>query len=253
MNRQGHTALALLAGSATSVAALSASPMSTTLEVIGFGGVICAASIMGGLAPDLDHKTSTASQKLQLSSGKRKLMRALSGIFLFIGCVWILLGYSIQVGAIWIGAGIMAGSLARLRTIILIASGALMLIGYAMYDWHWIALFTGIALFIMPFVKHRWIIHSPEFAIVLSLGLFVFGSQHPGLVMASCLGFVVGWWSHLFGDIFGSDGIRSLFVPKFKIALRLFNNGGAAERMISKLCQLVAIAIWIFYGAVLYF
>ncbi|GAA0134716.1 hypothetical protein YSY43_15560 [Paenibacillus sp. YSY-4.3] len=175
-------------------------------------------------------------------------MRALSGIFLFIGFVLILLGYSIQAGAICIGAGIIAGSLARLRTIILIASGALMLIGYAVYEWHWMALFTGIALLIMPFVKHRWIIHSPEFAIVLSVGLFVFGSQYPGMVMASCLGFIVGWWSHLFGDIFGSDGIRSLFVPKFKIALRLFDNGGAAERMISSLCQLLSIVVWVFYG-----
>lgn len=225
--------------------------MSTSLEVIGFGGVVCAASILGGLAPDLDHKTSTASQKIQLSSGKRKLMRALSGIFLFIGFVWILLGYSIQAGAAWISAGIIAGSLARLRTITLIASGALMLVGYAVFEWHWMALFTGIALLMMPFVKHRWIIHSPEFAIVLSLGLFVFGSQYPGLVMASCLGFIAGWWSHLFGDIFGSDGIRSLFVPKFKIALRLFDNGGAAERMISKLCQLLSIVVWAFYGLVL--
>ncbi|MFD3259949.1 metal-dependent hydrolase [Paenibacillus lentus] len=251
MNKQGHSALALLAGSVTSVAALTTSPMSTSLEVIGFGGVVCAASIVGGLAPDLDHKTSTASQKIQLSSRKRKLMRALSGIFLFIGFVWILLGYSIQAGAICIGAGIMAACLARLRTIILIASGALMLIGYAAYDWHWMALFTGIALLIMPFVKHRWIIHSPEFAIVLSQGLFIFGSQYSGLVMASCLGFMVGWWSHLFGDIFGNDGIRSLFVPKFKIALRLFDNGGAAERMISKLCQLFSIVVWVFYGFVL--
>ncbi|WP_110930273.1 metal-dependent hydrolase [Paenibacillus bouchesdurhonensis] len=251
MNKQGHSALAFLAGSVTSVAALTASPMSTSLEVIGFAGVVCAASIVGGLAPDLDHKTSTASQKIQLSPRKRKLMRALSGIFLFIGFVLILLGYSIQAGAIWIGAGIIAGSLARLRTIILLASGALMLIGYAVYDWHWMALFTGAALLIMPFVKHRWIIHSPEFAIVLSLGLFVLGSQYPGLVMASCLGFIVGWWSHLFGDIFGNDGIRSLFVPKFKIALRLFDNGGAAERMISKLCQLFSILIWVLYGLVL--
>ncbi len=126
-----------------------------------------------------------------------------------------------------------------------------MLMGYLVYDWHWMALFTGSALLIMPFVKHRWIIHSPEFAIVLSLGLFVFGSQYPGLVLASCLGFMAGWWSHLFGDIFGSDGIRSLFVPKFKIALRLFDNGGAAERIISKLCQLFSIVIWGFYGLVL--
>ncbi|GIP61144.1 hypothetical protein J15TS10_49580 [Paenibacillus woosongensis] len=163
----------------------------------------------------------------------------------------ILLGYSTQAGAILIGAGIMAGCLARLRMIILIASGTLMLTGYAVYDWHWIALFTGIALIIMPFVKHRWIIHTPEFAIVLSIGLFVFGDQYPGLVMASCLGFIVGWWSHLFGDIFGSEGIRSLFFPKLKIALKLFDNGGNAERMISNLCQLGGIMIWVFYLLVL--
>lgn len=178
-------------------------------------------------------------------------MRTLSGAFLFIGFMLILLGYSLQVGSIWIGAGVIAGCLARLRTIILIVSGALMLMGYAVYDWHWMALFTGIALLIMPFVKHRWIIHAPEFATVLSVGLLVLGSQYSGLVMASCLGFVAGWWSHLFGDIFGSDGIRPLLFPKFKIALHLFENGGAAERMISKLCQLGSVAIWVFYLVVL--
>lgn len=225
--------------------------MSTSLEVIGFAGVVCTASILGGFAPDLDHKTSTASQKIQLSSGKRKLMRALSGIFLCIGFALILLGYSMQAGSICIGAGIVAGCLARLRTIILIASGVLMLVGYAVYEWHWMALFTGIALLMMPFVKHRWIIHSPEFAIILSLGLYIFGSQYPGLVVTSCLGFIAGWWSHLFGDIFGSDGIRSLFAPRFKIALRLFDNGGFAERIISKLCQLCSIGIWVWYGVVL--
>lgn len=246
MNKQGHSALALLAGSATSIAILSFSPMNLSFGIV--GAVLCGAtSFLGGLAPDLDHKTSTASQKIQLKARSRRILSILSSGFIVIGLVLMMLGYSFQSVSTWIAAGVIAGCLARLRAIVLVVSGVLMLLGYVSYDWHWIALFTGIALLIMPFVKHRWIIHTPEFAIVLSLGLYIFGQQYSELVMASCLGFIAGWWSHLFGDIFGSEGISSLFFPKLKVALKLFDNGGTAERMISKLCQLGSIMIWVLY------
>ncbi|MNW54371.1 hypothetical protein D3C74_319690 [compost metagenome] len=139
---------------------------------------------------------------------------------------------------LWLGAAILFFLLARLRNLVLIGTGAILLVAYSFYAWHWITAFMGLAFLILPVVKHRGIIHTPEFAFILSMGLIGFSSLQPELVQMFIIGFVIGWWAHLLGDIFGSDGIHSLLIPKLRIALHLFQNGGIVERWISRVCWL---------------
>lgn len=152
-------------------------------------------------------------------------------------------------GPLWIGAAVLFWLLARLRSLVLIGAGALLLAGYALYDLHWIAAFAGFAFLILPLVKHRGVIHTPEFAAVLSVGMLSFSSLQAEIIQAAAIGFIIGWWAHLLGDIFGSEGIRFLVLPKLGVALHLFQNGGVAERRIASVCWSCSTLIW---GLLLY-
>jgi hypothetical protein len=257
MNKKGHLAAAVLTGSGTALLFPQLSMQTAWLPTV----ILITASAIGGLAPDIDHKTSTASQMIQFSNSKRKLFRTLSSLFLIIGMVLLFLNIMKQslgndielwlrkypIGEsypIWIGGGILTMLLAKLRTLVLTGAGALMLYGYAIYDWHWIAVFAGISLIILPLLSHRGLIHTPEFALLLSFGLLSVSQYQAEWIACISIGFIVGWWTHLFADCFGSEGIHSQIFPKIKVALRLFHNGGVAERLISRGCWIGSILIW---------
>ncbi|WP_348622619.1 metal-dependent hydrolase [Paenibacillus polymyxa] len=254
MNKKGHVALAVAAGSAV----LWAAPALTGSAVQGVVSsvLVVALAAIGGLAPDLDHKTSTASQMIQLSAKRRHMLQKLSlgllliGALLYIGrFMWgppsDMVSILFKSAPLWLGAGALSWAFARLRSIVLIGAGALLLAAYNLYDWHWIAAFGGASLMILPLVKHRGIIHTPEFAAALTIGLLSLSGQHGGTVQALALGFVTGWWAHLAGDCFGREGIHSLFLPRVGIAMKLFSNGGATERWIARICWAGSVVIWI--------
>lgn len=239
MNRQGHIGVAILAGSIVLYVMPALSIVPATLGI--------AAAAIGGLLPDLDHKTSTVSNKLQFSARTRKNLKALSALSLGMGIFWFVLQQPMP--WLWGAAGFIFALASRLRLLILSGLGLLLIAGYELYSLHWLTLLAGIALLIMPYVKHRGIIHSPEFAGVLSLGVVSFTATQPVLFQAVGLGLLAGWWSHLAGDALTVEGIRSVLIPRLKVALNLLRNGGVAERWIARSCWLCSIALWlnIFY------
>ncbi|WP_084648812.1 metal-dependent hydrolase [Paenibacillus sp. FSL R7-269] len=239
MNRQGHIGMAILAGSAV----LYVMP---ALSIVPAALVIAAAGI-GGLLPDLDHKTSTVSNKLQFSAKTRKKLKGMSVLSLGMGIMWFVLQQPVP--WLWAAAALIFALASRLRMLLLSGFGLLLLAGYELYSLHWLILLTGVALLVMPFVKHRGIIHSPEFAGALSLGVVSFTATQPVLFQALGLGLLAGWWSHLAGDAVTVEGIRSAVLPRLKVALNLLRNGGAAERWIARSCWLCSITLWliIFY------
>lgn len=235
MNRQGHVGLAILAGSAV----LYVAPLMPMVPA----AVLISAAGIGGLLPDLDHKTSTVSNKLQFSARTRKQLKGLSGLSLGMGILWFILQQPLP--WLWLAAGLVLALASRLRMLILSGLGLLFITGYELYGLHWLMLLAGGALLVMPFVKHRGIIHSPEFAAVLSLGVVSFTATQPVLFQALGLGLLAGWWSHLAGDAVTVEGIRSVLMPRLKVALNILRNGGAAERWIARSCWVGSIALWL--------
>lgn len=235
MNRQGHVGLAILAGSAV----LYVTP---ALSIVPAAVLITAAGI-GGLLPDLDHKTSTVSNKLQFSASTRKHLKGLSALLLGMGILWFVLQQPMP--WLWAAAALILALASRLRMLLLSGAGLLLITGYELYGLHWLTLLAGVALLVMPFVKHRGIIHSPEFAGVLSLGVISFTATQTVLFQALGIGLLAGWWSHLVGDAVTVEGIRSVLLPRIKVALNLLRNGGAAERWIARSCWLCSFALWL--------
>lgn len=252
MNKKGHMALGVLAGSAATLLPI---PFPEGGQGFVFKALLIAVTGVAALLPDIDHKTSTVSSLLQFSAKRRKQMRSVGGIGLLIALVlwglpWIGViapSEKLTSSAILVGlAGALSMALAHVRTLALSGAGIALLWAYHLYDLHWIALFIGGALLIIPAVQHRGIIHTPEFAAVLSLGLLTFAGTEAWWLQSIALGLVVGWWAHLAGDIFGTDGIHSLLLPKLGVALRWFANGGRAENHIALCCWMGSIAIWLF-------
>lgn len=254
MNKKGHVALAVACGSGTLLLFPHTSgQVFTSLLTV-------AAAAIGGLAPDLDHKTSTASQKIQFSARKRRSFRQLSIVLLTIGAsllLWTWFGEEQDSGwlpalqhsyPLWLGGGLLFMALSRLRSLVLIGAGALLLLAGSLYDWHWLASFAGAAFMLLPLVKHRGVIHTPEFALALSVGVLSFVEPQGGAVLAIGLGFVIGWWAHLAGDCFGREGIHSLILPKIGIAMKLFSNGGSTERWIARVSWIVSAICWIVWA-----
>lgn len=252
MNKRGHIATAALTGSAMVALSPLINVHAGYLPLAVFMGM----SVVGGLAPDIDHKTSTASQIIQLSRAKRKWLRGISIFLIIIGGIMygvhsLVAIHDTRIEAVlrsaplWIGAGMLAAVLARLRTMVLTGVGALLLVGYMLYDWHWIAAFAGLSLLVVPLVSHRGFVHTPEFAILLSVGLTSFSSEHNLIIMYLSLGFITGWWTHLLADSLGTEGIHSQVFPKLKLALRLVKNGSRKEARVSHLCWVLSIVIWV--------
>ncbi|WP_171056243.1 metal-dependent hydrolase [Paenibacillus sinopodophylli] len=246
MNKAGHVALGVAAGSVL----LSFWPSGAITSSV----VYILAVAVGSLAPDLDHKTSTASNLIQLSTKNRRFAQSLGSLLLLLAAaLWGLprLGIEVDEGwvrsaPLWAAAGAMSFLLAKLRSLVLLGVGALLLAAYAIYDWHWFTALAGGALLLLPMVKHRGIIHTPEFALALSVGAYAYAQQSElWMVQAISMGLIVGWWAHLVGDLFGREGISSLFSKRVHLAFRLFDNGGIGERMLAKLCWGVSILCWI--------
>lgn len=257
MNKKGHVALGVAIGSAALVSPYLDPYVSSAAswQAICSSVLYLAAVAAASLAPDLDHKTSTASNLLQLSSSKRKSARMFGGLLLLAGLLLLLLpkiGYALPEKAVasaplLLGTGILAFSLSRLRSLLLLAGGAGLLTAYMLYDWPWIAAFAGVALCLMPVIQHRGLIHTPEFALALSAGLWTFAQGEAWWVQAICAGAVIGWWAHLAGDVFGREGIHSFLLPKVKVALHLFDNGGFVERTIARSCWLASFMLWLLF------
>lgn len=265
MNKKGHLSLALAAGS---MAVYTSPSYSLTDWSQGWAAILLVACAgIGGLAPDLDHKTSTASKTIQFSARNRRTLRTISSSCFAAGLVltllWLLSRYdliaweswlpsgwqsyallAVQGGSFLIAGGVLFLAMTRLRTLILLGAGTALLIAAYLNHWHWIASFAGIALLVLPLVKHRGIIHTPEFALAMTLGLLSFAAQQSEPVQAAATGFILGWWTHLAGDCFGSEGIHLLLIPKLRIALHLFANGGATERLVVAICTLATTIIW---------
>lgn len=252
MNKKGHIALAVVAGTA---ALFTRNIVFEGLADVWTSMLIVGTAAIAGLAPDFDHKTGTASQKIQFSAKHRKVFRMIASFFLLTG--FLLLGIKVGInpddvrltgiissGPLLIGAGVLFLLLAHLRSLILSGVGVLFLLAYSIYDCHWMAAFAGFSFLILPLVKHRGVIHSLEFAVALTLGLLSFSSSQPEWIQALAMGFVTGWWAHLLGDCFGTEGIPSMLIKRFKIALHLFNNGGKAENWIARLCWTCSVILW---------
>lgn len=151
LNKKGHVALAVAAGS---VGLYFMPDLAVQNSILPAAAMVFASSV-GGLAPDLDHKTSTASKHIQLPAKYRHLLRTMSVILGVVGLVLILLSYVgnasstvggwTRSGSLWLGAAVLCWLLARLRSLVLIGVGTLLLSGYAIYDLHWITAFTGFA------------------------------------------------------------------------------------------------------------
>lgn len=248
MNKSGHLATAVAAGMGSLIFLPSLNASTSLLPAI---SLIVGAAIGGG-APDFDHKTSTASNMIQFSSKRRQQLKLWSiGLFIIGTFLWAWGKYMIpgvadhlfQVGPLMIGTALICSMMARMRTLVLCSLGIILLWGFYQNDWHILSAVSGIAFLIMPFVKHRGIIHSPEFALLLSYSFWLFGSSAEGILLqAALLGFIIGWWAHMVSDCFGREGISSLFLPKLKIALRLFHNGGHTEKWIARLCWTLSIS-----------
>lgn len=252
MNNKGHISLAVLAGSAAMY--FTSQRLNPGVEWFSWLTLIGAAA--GGRSPDLDHKTSTASKHIQFSTSKRRFFKRAGSVLLLLGIILLLAGYipgmdSLvpkgvhRTAPLLMAAGAAFFLLGHMRSLVLIAVGVLLLLGYSQYSLHWIAAFGGVAFLVLPLVKHRGLIHSPEFAAALSIGLISFSQHQSVMVSGIILGFLSGWWSHLIGDCFGSEGIHSWLLPKLGIALKLFTNGGAAEKMISMFCWGISIVFWL--------
>lgn len=253
MNKKGHVALSVASGTLV----VFALPTLSSTSNIAPAFLLLVGAVAGGLAPDLDHKTGTVSQLIQFSAAQRRLLKMLSIFLVLVGAT--LMGWGTWAKAptdepiewllssapLWIGTGILCGLGAKLRVLILSGVGVLLLLGYGIYEWHWVAAVAGCSFLILPIVKHRGIIHTPEFAALLTYGLYLFAAQQPELLQGLTHGFVIGWWAHLLGDCFGREGIQSFIVPKLKVALKLFSNGGSTERWISRCCWGTSAFVWV--------
>lgn len=257
MNKQGHVAAAVFTGSAMVALSPLIDVQAGFLPLSLFMGM----AVVGGLAPDIDHKSSTASQIIQLSRKKRKWLRGISIFLIGVGAVLLGLQAGLPITSLsfplysqielvsrswplWIGAGLLSAVLARLRVMVLTGIGALLLVGYMLYDWHWIASFAGLSLLLVPLLSHRGFIHTPEFGLILTVGLTSFASEQSLMIMYLALGFITGWWTHLIADSLGSEGIHSQILPKLKLALRLVKNGSRKEKRLAHLCWVFSIVIW---------
>lgn len=252
MNKKGHMALGVLAGSTIALA-----PLPYPEGWMGFASraLVIMVTAIASLLPDADHKTSTVSSKVQFSAKYRKRFRLWGSLGIIIGLLlWIYGGHTLQwkamqqiefAGVLVAGSGVLLTLLAHLRTIIFSFIGIGFLYAYQFYNFHWVAALLGAAFLLLPLVKHRGIIHTPEFATTLSLGLLSFSGTEAWWVQALMWGVIVGWWAHLAGDIFGSDGIHSLFAPKIGVALHWFSNGGKVESAIAKICWSTSFILWI--------
>ncbi|MEC0167386.1 metal-dependent hydrolase [Paenibacillus graminis] len=232
MNRSGHVATAMLCGS-LALHFMPGVPMKDAVALL------VGASI-GGLLPDLDHKTSTLSNKVQFSASVRKRFKATSGLFGLLGVIMYLGNLESHLWALL--AALACAAAANTRMLILSGSGALLVSWYILQPVHWIVLLLGFALLIMPFVKHRGIIHSPEFALALSAGGLTLVLPDPTHLLV--VGLLAGWWAHLAGDALTAEGISSALFPRLKVALHLIHNGGAAEKCIAAASWLLSVCLW---------
>lgn len=233
MNRSGHIATALLIGSAVSYLLPERSPID--------GVFLLAGAAIGGLLPDLDHKTSTLSNTAQFSAATRRRLKGATALFVLLGGLM----YLCNLGSPWwaISAALACAVAANTRMLILSGAGVLLLAWYALHPLHWIILLVGGALLILPFVRHRGIIHSPEFAMAMSAGgLTLTLPQQTHMLV---LGLLAGWWAHLAGDALTTEGIRSLLFPRLKVALKVVRNGGTMEKSIAAMSWLLSIGLWI--------
>jgi membrane-bound metal-dependent hydrolase YbcI (DUF457 family) len=92
--------------------------------------------------------------------------------------------------------------------------------------------------------KHRGLIHTPEFAAVLTTGSISL-VQTEGWTAAALAGFALGWWLHLLGDVFGDEGIHSLIAPKLCLRIRLFKNSEIAEQWMIRIGWSLTLACWL--------
>lgn len=261
MNKAGHVAFGLAAGSV--YLWLTNGPVA--FSELGAVALSVGAIAIGSLAPDIDHKTSTASKLITpFSAKKRRILRAgatstfLIGVFLFLLHVWggqalpaFIPEKVVMSFPLWLGAGVLLYSLAILRDLILIGVGAGLLYSFALYDLHWFTAFLGGALLVLPLVRHRGIIHTPEFGICLSIGMASIVGDSPWYAQAIAHGFIIGWFAHLAGDLFGNEGIESVFarfIPRLrrvlKVSFRMFSNGGQGERRMIWFSWSVCALVW---------
>ncbi|MGE5701570.1 MAG: metal-dependent hydrolase [Clostridia bacterium] len=255
MNKSGHLALGVLLGSAY----LTLFPPVLTGNTWISSGIALAAVGIGSLAPDIDHRTSTASSMISPFSPKTRRLLKAGAIVSFLGGMLLLMlhvfqnqGWGLPILSplllqsypLWLAGGLLFFFLSRIRELVLFGAGAAILYAYSMYQLDWFFAFAGGALLIIPLVRHRGVIHTPEFALCLSVGCLSFTAGGHPVVAAAVLGFVIGWWSHLIGDLFGEEGIHSLIVPRLKIALHLFRNGGIVEKGITRFSWAASIAVW---------
>ncbi|MEI7024738.1 metal-dependent hydrolase [Paenibacillus sp. y28] len=254
MNNAGHLAFGILLGTVwlTQTGGI-------TGEHGAAGALITLAGVaVGSRAPDIDSKTSTASKLITpFPAAIRRKFNLYGSLLLVAGILLGLVRFGLLPPPVWMpeelvrsaplitGGGLLLIALSRLRDLILLGVGALVLVGYMQFHLHWFIAFVGVAIMAVPFVRHRGIIHTPEFAAALTVGGMSLVAFSPWWMIALMTGLLIGWWTHLAGDLPGSEGIHSLFVPKLKIALHLYANGGWGERFVTQASWSISICLWI--------
>ena len=91
---------------------------------------------------------------------------------------------------------------------------------------------------LQAFVRHRGVIHSFSFAVLLSLIIAVFWP-------AASLGFFLGYGLHLFSDSFTKDGIQP-FWPYKKRSLGFITTGGKIETTVLVIFIIVDLLLIVF-------
>ncbi|WP_168121903.1 metal-dependent hydrolase [Paenibacillus sp. HB172176] len=240
MNKAGHVSFGV---------ALAAAGLYMLPEVLVAGEIaaMIGSAAIASLLPDLDHKTSTASNWIQLPHAYRQLAKGAS-LTLLAGALlaWWMGQFPIALSLAGVGA--LAFGLSKLRNVVLLVLGMILLLLFAQLHTHWLLALAGVALVIMPFLRHRGLIHAPEFALFLSVGMYYFAREQGAMIQAAACGFTFGWWSHLLGDALGKEGISLWLWSRARLALRIVENGSRSEWMVAKLCNGVSVALLVFYG-----
>ena len=238
INVKGHISFGILAASV-----FCWYTQATIIET----GIIVAASIPGSIILDIDHRQATANKPItpfslrqQKALKRAAILCALVGVFLLLlnnfstqTMQWIP-EWILNSSVIWLLVAGLLWLLSRFRDMVLFIAGAGITYCYVQYGLHWFIAVLGVCMFILPILKHRGLLHTPEFVGCLVLALLTYAETlGVEILLLSALGISIGMVSHLIADSLGPEGIKSLLFPKLRLALQIVPAGSRTESIVS--------------------